>query len=91
MTEVAVKGGSTVQVRRHQTCVFGKHATSAPAELGGTINNVCRHGSCTFTEVARALWPRGGRWAEERSPSHCYMLYSCYSVMHYVTICIAQT
>ena len=27
-------------VRRHQTCDFREHATSAPAELGGTIHNV---------------------------------------------------
>ena len=28
--------------RRHQTCDFGKCATSAPAELGGKIHNVSR-------------------------------------------------
>ena len=29
--------------RRHQTCDFGEHATSAPAELGGEIHNVSRN------------------------------------------------
>ena len=28
--------------RRHQTCDFGEHATSVPAELGGEIRNVAR-------------------------------------------------
>ena len=54
--------------RQHQPCDFRSHATSAPAELGGEIHNLlrnrarrsfCRHGSCTFTEVAR-LVPSGG-------------------------------
>ena len=29
--------------RRHQTCDFGEHATSAPAELGGEIHKVSRN------------------------------------------------
>ena len=30
-------------IRRHQTCDFSKHTTSAPAELGGEIHNVLRN------------------------------------------------
>ena len=33
--------------RRHQTCDFRAHATSAPAELGGEIHNVSHNRACT--------------------------------------------
>ena len=44
--------------RRHQTCYFRKHASSAPAELGGEIHNAPRNrahnaGPSAGTEVAR--------------------------------------
>ena len=54
-------------VRRHQTCDFRKHATSAPAELGGETHkttsreiktarrSLCRRRSCTFTEIANIM------------------------------------
>ena len=55
-------------VRRHQTCDFSEHATSAPAEFEDKFTmsreiepvrrSFCRHGSCTFTEVARGGLPR---------------------------------
>ena len=32
-----------IMIRRHQTCDFREHATSAPAELGGEIHNVSRN------------------------------------------------
>ena len=61
--------GVFTRTRRHQTCYFREHATSAPAELGGKFHNVSRNRARTqvllqaqklhvFTEVAR-LVPSG--------------------------------
>ena len=43
MTLRQLRGGPGGMPRRHQTCYFRKHATSAPEEFGGEIHNGSRN------------------------------------------------
>ena len=54
--------GQTLHFRQHQTCDF-RFTTSVEIEPAGW--SFCRHGSCTFTEVAR-LVPSGPSMSLDR-------------------------